>query len=84
MPFVSLFNYLQEEDTYQFLWLGERNSMEEEMAEIYHIPFKEISAGKIRRYFDWRNFYEPLKNLTGIAESLFHIIRNKGDIIFSK
>jgi len=38
--------------------------MEEETAEKNNIEFHEIAAGKIRRYFDFRNFYEPLKNLT--------------------
>jgi UDP-N-acetylglucosamine:LPS N-acetylglucosamine transferase len=29
-----------------------------------NIKFEHIPSGKIRRYFDLRNFYEPLKNLT--------------------
>ena len=83
-PLVSIHNYLKETRDYDFLWIWERNSIEEELAESHNIDFKDISAGKIRRYFDLRNLYEPLKNLTGIIEALYHIIKQKGDIIFSK
>ena len=84
MPLVSLATYLREEGEYEFIWLWQRNSLEEEMAEVHNIQFKSISAWKIRRYFDIRNFYEPLKNLTGIIESIIHILRFKPDYIFSK
>ena len=42
------------------------NSLEEEIARTMRINFLDIPAWKIRRYFDLKNFYEPLKNLTWI------------------
>lgn len=84
IPIISLVSYLRDEWKYQFLWLWERDSLEEELAELHLIDFKSISAGRIRRYFDIRNFYEPFKNLTGICESIYHIIRFRPDFIFSK
>ncbi len=83
-PLVSLYNYLKEEKGYKFLWFWEEWGLEEEIADKYDIKFKDISAGKIRRYFDLRNFYEPLKNLTGIVEALFYINKYKIKIVFSK
>jgi len=83
-PIVSLYNYLNEDTDYTYMWLWERDSIEEATSEKYDIEFHDISAGKIRRYFDWRNFYEPLKNLTGIFESLYYILRYKWNIVFSK
>jgi len=83
-PLVSLYNYLSEGKSYDYMWLWERNSLEKEVALSKNIEFHDISAGKIRRYFDIRNFYEPLKNLTGIFESLYYILRYKWDIVFSK
>lgn len=83
-PIISLHNYLEDSHKHEYMWLGERESMEQEAAIKADIDFYDISAGKIRRYFDWRNFYEPLKNLTGIFESLYYIIKQKGDIVFSK
>jgi len=91
IPLVSVHNYIKEvqrdegyEFDYKFIWVGERDSLESELAEKNKIPFFEISAGKIRRYFDMRNFYEPLKNLTGFFEWLYHIYMNDIDIVFSK
>lgn len=84
IPLVSLTSYLSDEGSYEFLWLWERDSLEEEMAEIQAIDFKSISAWRIRRYFDIRNFYEPFKNLTWIIESMIYILRFKPDYIFSK
>lgn len=83
-PLVSLYNYLNEDTKHEYMWIGERDSIEEDTAIKYNIEFHDISAGKIRRYFDVRNFYEPLKNLTGLFESLYYIIKYKGDIVFSK
>lgn len=66
------------------MWLWERNSLEQDTAEDMGIEFHEVAAGKIRRYFDLRNFYEPLKNLTGVFQALYYLLRYKGDIIISK
>lgn len=84
MPLLSLHNYLNESGKYEFIWLGQRDSLEEEQAAEHKIDFRDISAWKIRRYLDIRNLYEPLKNLTGIVESLYHIKKEKIDIVFSK
>ena len=83
-PLLSIYNYLQEEDDYDFLWVWEEDSLEEEIARKNKIPFLDIPAGKLRRYFDWKNFYEPLKNLTGIFFWIFYILKYKIDIVFSK
>ena len=83
-PIVSLHNYLSLDKSYDYMWLWERESLEEIAAEKNNIEFHDISAGKIRRYFDIRNFYEPLKNFTWVFESLYYMLRYKGDIIFSK
>lgn len=83
-PLVSLYNYLQEDNNYNFIWVWEAWELEEEVANKSWIVFHDIAAGKIRRYFDWRNFYEPLKNLTGICEGIYYIWKYKVDIVFSK
>ncbi len=83
-PITSLYNYLDGTKNHDYMWLWERNSLEEDQADKLGIEFHDISAGKIRRYFDMRNFYEPLKNLTWIFESLYYILKYKWDIMFSK
>ena len=83
-PLLSTYNYLKEDSKYSFLWVWEENSLEEEIANKNKIIFLWISAGKIRRYFDIRNFYQPLKNLTWILFWIYYILKYKIDIIFSK
>jgi len=83
-PIESLHDYIEESWENEYLWLWERDSLEESAAWKLGIEFKDISAGKIRRYWDIRNFYEPLKNLTGIFESLYYIFKFKWELIFSK
>ncbi|MDQ7008856.1 MAG: UDP-N-acetylglucosamine--N-acetylmuramyl-(pentapeptide) pyrophosphoryl-undecaprenol N-acetylglucosamine transferase [Candidatus Gracilibacteria bacterium] len=84
IPLLSIYNYLKEEDSYKFLWIGEETGLEYDIAEENGIEFKDIAAGKIRRYFDFKNFYEPLKNFTGIFQGVYYIWKFKIDIIFSK
>jgi len=83
-PLLWLYNYLKEEKEYNFVWVWEEDSLEEEIALKNKIPFLWVAAGKIRRYFDIKNFYEPLKNFTGVFQSMLHIKKYKIDIIFSK
>ena len=48
------------------------------------IPYYPISAGKLRRYFDWKNFTDPFRVLKGVFDSLRILRRHRPDIIFSK
>lgn len=84
MPLSALYNFLKEDDNYDFIWVGEQGGLEEEIAKKHNIVFKDIAAGKIRRYFSFKNFYEPLKNLTGICQGIYYILNSHIDIIFSK
>ena len=83
-PLSSIYNYLKEDEEYDFIWVWEEWGLEKEIAEKNKIPFYDIPAWKLRRYFDWKNFYEPLKNLTGIFFWIYYILKYKIDIVFSK
>lgn len=83
-PLLSVYNYFKEEKKYDFLWFWEEWWLEEEIATKNKIPFIDIPAWKIRRYFDIKNFYEPLKNLSWIAFWIYYIKKYKVDIVFSK
>ena len=83
-PLVATYNYLTQLDKYNFIWIWEEDSLEEKISIKSKIEFLYIPCWKIRRYFDFRNFYEPLKNLTGIFYWIYYIIKNNIDIIFSK
>jgi len=82
IPLLSFYNYFK--DDYNFFWFWQQWELEEEIALENNIEFHHIASWKIRRYFDFRNFYEPLKNLTGIVQWIYYIWKYKIDIVFSK
>ena len=83
-PLISLYNYIKDDGDYEFFWVWEEGWLEERIAGANDIEFLDIAAGKIRRYFDLKNFYEPLKNLTGLFQWIYYILKYKIDIVFSK
>ncbi len=83
-PLLSIYNYLKNEKDLEFIWFGDEDGLEAEIAEKNHIAFEHIPSGKIRRYFDWRNFFEPTKNLSGILWGMYYIWKYDIDIVFSK
>ena len=48
------------------------------------IPYHGISSGKLRRYFDPKNFSDPFKVMKGYLEASHMIRKLKPDIVFSK
>lgn len=83
-PLLAIKKHLEDDKNLHFYWFGWQDSIEQEIAEENNIEFHRIASGKIRRYFDVRNFYEPLKNITGLFEGLFYILKFKIDIVISK
>lgn len=84
-PLISLYNYLKTEaKDLNFVWFGDEDWLEYEIAKDNNINFEHIPSWKIRRYFDVRNFYEPLKNLSWVFFWIYYLIYYKIDIIFSK
>jgi len=46
---------------------------------------KKIISGKIRRYFDWRNFIDILFKIPiGVLQSFFWLLFHRPDLVFSK
>lgn len=83
-PLLSLYNYLKDDKDLSFTWFWDEDGLEAKVAEEHQIAFEHIPSGKIRRYFDLRNFYEPIKNISGILWAIYYILSFKIDIIFSK
>lgn len=68
----------------QFLYVGSKNPIDERLVREAQIPFKSIYTGKIRRYFDWRNFTDPFLMLFGFFQSLVIVARAKPSAVFTK
>ena len=83
-PLLAIKKHLDNDRNLEFHWFWQEDSLEHEIAEKNNISFHRIASWKIRRYFDIKNFYEPLKNITWIFEGIFYILKYKIDIVVSK
>jgi len=65
-------------------YVGSRGGIERELISPLSIRYHAIHSGKLRRYFSWQNFIDPLFILLGIFQSLWVCLRTRPDIVFSK
>ena len=82
-PNLALLPSLQKEE-FEVRYVGSYNGIERRLIEETGIPYDGISSGKLRRYFDIKNFSDPLRVLKGYAEALKIIKKFKPDVVFSK
>lgn len=69
---------------YEITYIGSYQGMEKGLIEAQNIPYYGISSGKLRRYFDLKNFTDPFKVLKGFGEAIRLMHKLKPDIVFSK
>ena len=69
---------------FEIYYIGSYNGIEKKLIEDYNIPYFGISTGKLRRYFDPKNFSDPFRVMKGFSEATKLLKRIKPDIIFSK
>ena len=65
-------------------YIGSKDGIEKEIISDANIPYYEISSGKLRRYFDMKNFSDPFKVMKGVSQALSILSKEKPDVIFSK
>ena len=82
-PNIALIPALQKAG-YAITYIGSYNGMEKELIEAQNIPYIGISSGKLRRYFDLKNFSDPFKVLKGYAQAVRTLKKLKPDVVFSK
>ena len=51
---------------YDIQYIGSYNGIEKRLIEEMGIPYHGISSGKLRRYFDPKNFSDPFKVMKGL------------------
>lgn len=69
---------------YKISYIGSYDGMERKLIEELDIPYYGISSGKLRRYFDWKNFTDPFRVIKGFGEAKTLLKQLKPDIVFSK
>ena len=68
----------------EVLYLGSQHSLEADLVQQAGLPLVQITSGKLRRYFDWKNFTDPFLIVLGTIQAVMAIWRFKPHIIFSK
>ena len=82
-PNIALLPALKEAG-FDIKYIGSKNGMEEGLIKAQNIPYEGISSGKLRRYFDLKNFSDPFRVVKGLFEAKKIIKMYAPDIVFSK
>lgn len=82
-PNIALIPELQKRG-YEIHYIGSKTGIEKELISNFDIPYYGISSGKLRRYFDVKNFTDPFRILKGYAEAEKIIKKIKPAVVFSK
>ena len=69
---------------YTISYIGSNDGIEKKLIEDFKIPYYCISSGKLRRYFDIKNFSDPFKVLKGYIQARKILKKLEPDIVFSK
>ncbi len=82
-PNIALLPSLQEAG-YEVHYIGSYTGIEKNLIEDMGIPYYGISSGKLRRYFDMKNFTDPFRVVKGFGEANRLLKEIKPDVVFSK
>ncbi|MCF0133311.1 MAG: undecaprenyldiphospho-muramoylpentapeptide beta-N-acetylglucosaminyltransferase [Blautia sp.] len=82
-PNIALIPKLQERG-YQISYIGSYQGIEKSLIEELGIPYYGIASGKLRRYFDLKNFSDPFRVLKGFDQAMRLMKQLKPDVVFSK
>lgn len=82
-PNLALIPSLKEHG-YEIRYIGSYQGIERKLIEGAGIPYDGISSGKLRRYFDIKNFSDPFRVVKGYGEALKLIKLHRPDVVFSK
>jgi UDP-N-acetylglucosamine--N-acetylmuramyl-(pentapeptide) pyrophosphoryl-undecaprenol N-acetylglucosamine transferase len=82
-PNIALFPDLKRMG-YEIHYIGSKDGIERRLIEKEAIPYYPISAGKLRRYINLKNFTDIFKVIKGVFQSYSILGKIKPDIVFSK
>lgn len=69
---------------YEVQYIGTKTGIEKDIIKGQNIKYHTISSGKLRRYFDIKNFSDPFRVIGGIIQSIGIIKKERPNIVFSK
>ena len=72
-------------DGWEIHYIGAANSAEETLiSQVEGVSFHTVSVGKLRRYFDVKNFSDPFRVIKGVGQATGIIHKIKPNVVFSK
>ena len=82
-PNLALLPHLKEKGC-EVSYIGSYDGIEKGLLEAAGVPYYGISSGKLRRYFDVKNFSDPFKVMKGFFEARRLLKKLKPEVVFSK
>ena len=83
-PLVAIYEELKTRDSnLEVLWLGTKSGPEKEFLAKYNIPFKIVTAAKLRRYLSGWNLLAPFSYWIGVIHAYFILRKFKPDIVLT-
>ncbi len=82
-PHLALIPRLKEKG-YDIHYIGRKAGIEKDLIEPTGIPYDSIPTGKLRRYFDVKNFTDVFFILSGFIKALYLIEKINPTVVFSK
>ena len=69
---------------YEIAYVGSEDGIEKELMRDCGIPYVGVPTGKLRRYFDLKNFTDPFRVLKGYSKARRFLKSYRPDVVFSK
>lgn len=82
-PNIALIPSLVQEG-FDVQYIGSYEGMEKSLIEDIGVPYHGISSGKLRRYFDLKNFTDPFRVIKGFFEADKLMKELRPNVVFSK
>lgn len=82
-PSLPLISSLKSKDI-DIFYVGSKKGIEHSLIKPLKLPYYAITAGKLHRYWTWKNLLTPFQLLIGITQSFLICRKIKPDVIFSK
>lgn len=82
-PNIALLPRLKELG-YEIYYMGSYDGIERKLIKEMDIPYYGISSGKLRRYFDIKNFTDPFRVIKGYGQAKELLETLKPNVLFSK
>ena len=72
------------DDGWEVHYIGSRRGIEATLTRGSRATYHAVQTGKLRRYFSFKNLFDPFKVLAGICQSVYWVAKLKPAVIFSK